>query len=70
MKFNIYGRFQIEVQRENGAWVAYRLDPGKRGQLDELVIPSELETHDIATYLDDIYHEYAGFGQNVERIGN
>ena len=28
MKFDIYGRFQLEVLRENEAWTAYRLAPG------------------------------------------
>jgi hypothetical protein len=38
MKFNIYGRFQVEVRRENGTW------------------------------LDDVFHEYAGIGQTVEPL--
>lgn len=70
MKFSIYGRFHIEVQREHEEWVAYRAESGKRARVDELVIPPELDAHDIATYLDDIFHEYAGFGQNVELLAN
>lgn len=31
-----------------------------RGRMDELIIPPELEARDIAGYLDDIFHEYAG----------
>jgi hypothetical protein len=68
MKFDIYGRFQIDVRRENDAWEAYHVAPGKRAKVDELVIPADLEAAEIATFLDDIYHEMAGLGQNVKLI--
>lgn len=66
MKFDIYGRFQLDVRRENDAWEAYHLEPGKRAKVSELVIPPTLEAAEIATYLDDIFHELAGPGQNVK----
>ena len=68
MKFDIYGRFQLDVRRENDAWEAYHLEAGKRAKVDELVIPAALDASEIATYLDDIYHEMAGIGQNVKLI--
>ena len=68
MKFDVYGRFQVEVKRENDAWEAYQVTPGKRAKVDELVIPAALEADEIAIFLDDIYHEMAGLGQNVKRI--
>ncbi|MET0857782.1 MAG: hypothetical protein ABWY27_13590 [Telluria sp.] len=68
MIFDIYGRFQLDVQRENDAWVIYRPAPGKRVRVSDIVIPSMLEAEEIATYLDDIYHELAGFGQRVEPV--
>ncbi|MDB5933330.1 MAG: hypothetical protein JWQ01_674 [Massilia sp.] len=66
MKFNIYGRFQVEVRRENESWAVYRAEMGKRARLNEVVIPSDMEAGDIAIYLDDIFHEFAGIGQCVE----
>ena len=66
MRFNIYGRFQVEVRRENDTWVVYRAELGKRTRLNDVVIPSSLAAHDLATYLDDVFHEFAGFGENVE----
>lgn len=66
MKFNIYGRFQIEVRRVNDSWVAYRSELGKRNRLDELVIPPDLIEQELATYFDDIFHEFAKHGENVE----
>lgn len=65
MRFDIYGRFQIEVRRENDAWEAYHVEPGKRAKVADLVIPATLQAGEIATYLDDVYHEMAGLGQNV-----
>lgn len=68
MKFDIYGRFQVEVRREDNTWVVYRTETGKRTRLHDVVIPDDLELSEIAIYLDDIFHEYAGTGQYVERI--
>jgi hypothetical protein len=70
MRFDIYGRFQVEVRRENEAWVAYRAESGKRATLHDVVIPSDLEGDEIGTYLDDVFHEFAGFGQVVERLAD
>jgi len=68
MKFNVYGRFRLEVQRENEAWVVYRLDLGKRVKANNLIIPSTLEANEIATFLDDIFHELSGPGQGVKLL--
>ena len=66
MKFNIYGRFQVEVRREHDSWEVYRLELGKRGRMNDVFIPGDLAEDEIATYLDDIFHELAGIGQRVE----
>ena len=68
MRFNIYGRFQLEVRREGERWAAYRLAPGKRVLEDELLIPADVEEAELAVYLDDIYHELAGPGQCIEAL--
>jgi hypothetical protein len=68
MKFNIYGRFQVDVQRESDSWVVYRSELGKRTLLNDVVIPPNLVAQDLATYLDDIFHEFAKLGENVEVI--
>lgn len=68
MKLDIYGRFQLEVVREDDRWVAYRLAPGKRVRVDDLVIPSSFDAADICGYLDDLYHEGAKPGQVVREI--
>lgn len=66
MKFNIYGRFQVDVRRENETWAVYRSELGKRSRLNDVVVPSGLAADDIAGYLDDIFHELVGHGQRVE----
>lgn len=68
MRFDIYGRFQLEVRREHDAWQAYRLAGGKRVPEEGLVIPADVGVHELAVYLDDIYHEYAGPGETVELL--
>jgi hypothetical protein len=68
MRFNIYGRFQVEVRREKDLWMVYRSELGKRILLNVVVVPPTLGADDLATYLDDIFHEFARLGENVELI--
>lgn len=66
MRFNVYGRFTLEVERDGRKWIAYHLEPGKRTRVTDFAIPSSLREADIATFLDDIYHELAQPGQIVQ----
>ena len=68
MKFDVYGRFELEVAREGNTWVAYRLVPGKRIRAVELIIPSEIQPSEIATYPDDLFHEGATPGKSVRLL--
>jgi hypothetical protein len=68
LQFNIYGRFKVEVHREDDAWVAYRADLGKRCRIDDFAIPDDLPAEELASYLDAFYHEYAGPGQHAELV--
>jgi len=69
MKFDVYGRFQLEVRRDAEQWIAYRIAPGKRRRVHDLAIPGEIQTaQEIARYLDDLYHEAALPGQSVSVI--
>ena len=65
VKFDVYGRFHIEVTREGDAWVAYRIEPGKRIRIPELGIPAILEAGEIAMFLDDLYHEMSQPGETI-----
>lgn len=69
MRFDVYGRFQIEVRRETDRWVAYRIALGKRMRISNFAIPAEIRTpQEIARYLDDIFHEAARPGHSVSQI--
>jgi hypothetical protein len=68
MKFDVYGRFTLEVIQEGESWVAYRAELGKRRRENTLVFPPGLEATEIATFLDDVYHEFAAPGQCVQTI--
>jgi len=61
----VYGRFQLEILREDGRWAAYRLEPGKRIRLPELAIPGDLDATQVAQFLDDLYHEMSKPGQAI-----
>src|SRR5690242_15463294 len=60
MKFDVYGRFQLEVVREGGEWVVYELGLGKRVRSSGLIIPSSIAADEVATFLDDLLHELSG----------
>ncbi len=68
MKFNIYGRFQLEVRRKDESWEVSRVASGKRVTMDDVLIPPNLQSEEVATYLDDIFHELSGRDQRVERL--
>lgn len=69
MKFDVYGRFQIEVRREDDSWVAYQIALGKWTKITSFAIPQEIQTSaEIARYLDDLYHEAARPGQSISVV--
>ena len=59
MKFDVYGRFFVEVVRESDAWVVYRIDPGRRMRLQDLVLPADAPAESVPRWLEDLLHEYA-----------
>jgi hypothetical protein len=68
MKVDVYGRFQLEIAREGERWIAYKLEPGKRVRLSDLVIPGWLGEADVIQHLDDHFHEAARPGQTVRLV--
>ncbi|NKB58505.1 MAG: hypothetical protein GKS00_19425 [Alphaproteobacteria bacterium] len=68
MRFDIYGRYTLEVERQDDGWAVYRPDRGGRRRVFDFVIPSDLPDTEIATYLDDILHELAGLGAEIRRL--
>jgi hypothetical protein len=68
MKFDVYGRFQIEVLRENAEWVVRRIEPGKRLILHDVAIPADVPTDRIARWLEDLLHELASSDRVIRRL--
>lgn len=68
MNFDIYGRFQLEVQKTGNGWTAFRTSNGLRAPYRDLVFPSDLAESQLAQFLDDHFHEYAQPGQIVRRV--
>jgi len=68
MIFDVYGRFDIEVLREHGHWVAYRVAPGLRLRDYDTVLASEAIEADLATLLDDTFQELAIPGHSIRRV--
>jgi hypothetical protein len=68
MKFDVYGRFQLEVLQEDGAWIVYRCGAGLRALAHDVVIPSDLEAHEVAIFLDDIFHEFDTHGRGIQEL--
>lgn len=68
MRFDIYGRYQLEVVRQDNTWTIYRTGDGKRRQERGLVIPSSIAAADVSMYLDDLLHELAYPGATIRRL--
>lgn len=69
MRFDVYGRFRLDVTREHDRLVVLEVgDDGKRRLRDDLVLDAELDDADIAQALDDLLHELGKPGARVVRI--
>lgn len=68
MRFDVYRRYQLEILREDDRWIIFRLDFGKRRPIFDFVIPASLPQDELATYLDDMLHEWARPGDVIRRI--
>lgn len=59
IKFNVFGK-QMSVIKKDQEWQLFNeSDTGIRSRVYDVVIPSDLASHELETYLDDIYHEYS-----------
>jgi hypothetical protein len=68
MKFDVYGRFLIDVSREKDGWIVRRIDQGKRMALPDLAIPSDVPADQVPRWLEDLLHESASPGRTIRRI--
>ncbi|AOF81557.1 hypothetical protein BSY238_3259 [Methyloversatilis sp. RAC08] len=68
MVFEVYGRFEVEVCEESGAWVAYRLGPGMRHRDYDVSFPRGLAEDRLAEVLTNSFQDLASPGLNVRRV--
>ena len=68
MKFDIYGRLRLDILREGNAWIAYRIAEGKRARDTSIAIPASLRPDELASYLDDLFHELGSPGRTVRAL--
>ena len=67
LTFDIYGRMVLVVERGDDAWRVFRLRDGRRTPFHDVVIPSHVAADGIETFLDDIFHEWAGPGDTIRK---
>jgi hypothetical protein len=68
MKFDVYGRFFVDVIRESGGWIVYRIDQGRRQRMEDLVLADDVHPEDIPHALEDLLHEYAAPETTIKKI--
>jgi hypothetical protein len=68
MKFDVYGRFFVDVTRESGGWIVYRIDQGRRQRMADLVLADDARPEDIPHALEDLLHEYAAPDRKIRMI--
>ena len=59
LKFDVFGREVLIVEKDSG-WEAFYLgSEGKRRAAKDIVIPSNITESQMLQYLDDLCHEWA-----------
>lgn len=66
MKFSIYDRFVLEIIRKENRWAAFRIGEGVKVPEENLVVPQDLDTSELITYVEDVYHEFAQPGTSIK----
>lgn len=67
-RFDVYGRYQLLIERRDNRWVVYVLGEGKRREHPTIFIPSETPPAELTAYLEDLLHEEGGQGRTIRRI--
>ncbi|MCT6718102.1 hypothetical protein [Acidovorax sp. K2F] len=57
-RFNVFGRI-VEVRREDALWQAYRVGADGKRSPSGFVIPDFVQEHELAQFLEDLFHESA-----------
>ena len=68
MKFDVYGRFIVEVIRHGEDWEVFLVEQGRWLRMNEVAIPSETTMDRIPHYLEDLWHESASPEKEIRRL--
>lgn len=67
-RFDVYGRYEVDIERHGDRWVVYECGEGKRRERPDLAIPPDVTEEAMGGYLDDLLHEEGGPDLVVKRI--
>jgi hypothetical protein len=69
MRFDVFGKFVLLVERDGDSWRVLELGgDGKRRIFEELVVPPHVREDEVGELLADLLHEYARPSANVRRL--
>lgn len=68
-RFDVYGRYQLQIERHGDRWLAFVVGEGKRRPHPGIFIPSHIAEAELPAYLDDLLHEEGGEARTIRRIG-
>lgn len=67
-RFDVYGRYELDIERRNRRWIVYERGEGKRRARPDLAIPPDVPEDELGAYLDDLLHEAGSPGLVIRRI--
>jgi hypothetical protein len=70
LRFDVYGRFVIEVARTGNHWTVYYVGEGLKRPAPDIRLPPEADEASLADHLDDLLHEYGAPGRSIRRVSS
>jgi len=67
-RFDVYGRFIIEVARTGNRWTVYYVGEGVKRPAHDIQLPPEADEPSLADHLDILLHEYGAPGRSIRQI--
>lgn len=68
MRFDIFSRYELDVEGRDDRWVVYQLGEGARRENPSVFIPSHVPEEEVARFLEDLLHEEGHPGGAVRRV--
>lgn len=70
MKFDIFGRKELEVVRSKDQWLAFYCGSGGvKRRAEDIAIPASLDESELDEYIADVFHEWASASRDkIKRV--